>query len=109
MELAFETVSLRQLCENESVAVEKLGEEVAVNLKHRLADLRAADNPLELPVGNPKTLNGQYAGMYSIDVSKDVTIIFKPNHVSLPKTDSDETDWSHVFRIKIINIGECNV
>ncbi len=56
MELAFETKSLREICESPIRAKRALGESVAEMLKRRLADLRAATCIGDLIAGRPQQI-----------------------------------------------------
>ena len=102
MELAFDSKSIRTICENEAQAKLELGASVAEVLKHRLADMRAARSPKDLVVGRPRIgADGQHM---VIDLSDGHRIIFKPNHVNSPLTKTGELDWAKVSRIKILRI-----
>src|SRR6266853_4108322 len=59
MEVAFRTRSLRSLCGDEQVAVRQLGDELAMELRARIADLRAAASFDDIVAGQPAFLNGQ--------------------------------------------------
>lgn len=100
MELAFATKPLREICEKEDKAKQKLGTKVATVLKHRLADLRAAASVEDLLVG---TLTKQ-AKICTLKLSSTTEIAFCPNHVTEPLLKSDGVDWAKVTRIKIIGI-----
>ena len=54
MEIAFNTKSLRAICESEAKAKRELGPSVAGILKHRLADLQAAKSANDLVAGQPR-------------------------------------------------------
>lgn len=106
MELAFESKSLRVICESEAQAKLELGASVAEILKHRLADLRAATSSKDLVAGNPRvTADGQHM---IIDVGDAHRIVFKANHVNCPTTNTKEVDWARVSRIKILRIESDN-
>jgi hypothetical protein len=100
LELAFATKPLRELCESEAKAKEKLGAKIAAVLKHRLADLRAADTVGELPIGKPR----KEASAYVLDFTHGIQIAFCPNHSENPLLKSGAIDWSKVARIKIMGI-----
>jgi len=100
LELAFATKPLRELCESEAKAKDLLGAKIGAVLKHRLADLRAADSVEDVPVGRPRKLSN----VYVLGSASGIQITFCPNHSEklLPK--SDAIDWSKVTRIKIMGI-----
>ncbi len=70
MILAFETRTLRMICEDNSVASNKLGPEVASALRDRVADLRAAVTKSDLIVGNP-TVGGTLGELLTIDLGHE--------------------------------------
>ena len=100
MELAFATKPLRELCESEAKAKQKLGAKIATVLKHRLADLRAANSVKDLPIG--KVLNA--SGAYVLEFGDGIHVAFCPNHSNNPVLKSGAIDWSKVNRIKITGI-----
>lgn len=102
MELAFDSKSLRTICESEAQARLELGAEVAEVLKHRLADLRAATSTKDLVAGRPR-ISADRQHMV-VDLCDGHRIIFKPNHTKLPKMDSGDIDWARVTRIKLLRI-----
>lgn len=106
MELAFDSKSIRTICESEAQAKFELGASVAEVLKHRLADMRAARSPMDLVIGRPRICAD---GLHMvIDLCDNHRIVFKANHPNNPKTATDELDWSKVSRIKILRIETDN-
>jgi plasmid maintenance system killer protein len=104
LELAFESASLRTICESEQRAKRKLGANAAEALKHRLADLRAATCARDLLVGRPRRLDGGDGQDMVLDVCDGHRIVFSANHSNNPKTESGDVDWAKVSRIKIRRI-----
>lgn len=100
MELAFATKPLREICEDEKKAKLKLGTKVAAVLKHRLADLRAADSVDDLPISNLAKRRDDCA----LELSGAAQLVFCPNHVTAPPHKSG-VDWAKVTRIKITKVG----
>ncbi|MBZ5628957.1 MAG: killer suppression protein HigA [Acidobacteriia bacterium] len=102
MELAFETKSLRTICESEAQARLELGAEVAEILKHRLADMRAATCTNDLVAGQPRlSADGE---QMVVDLCDGYRIVFKANHTRNPLTEAKDVDWPKVIRIKILRI-----
>jgi hypothetical protein len=101
VEIAFETKSLRTLCESEAQATKELGPKVAPLLIHRLADLRAARFVSDIPVGNPRELTGDPTKMV-IDLCDGYFVIFSANQSKMPV--SEQVDWLSVNRIKVIEV-----
>lgn len=104
MELAFETESLRTICESDAHARRELGSTVAELLKHRLADLRAATSPEDLIAGRPRVLDGTGGDHMALDLHDKYHIVFAVNHCDNPFDDTGSVDWSRVSRIKILRI-----
>jgi hypothetical protein len=99
VELAFDSKSLRDICENEDQAEVELGAGVAEALKHRLADLRAAKSPRDLLVGQPRVVADGKEMI--LDLCDGRRMVFKPNH---PMTDTNPPNWDRVNRVKILRI-----
>lgn len=104
LELAFSEKSLRQLCENETIAKRKLGAQVAEKLKRRLADLRAASCVMDLVVGAPRELEGDNANQFAISLCDDYRMVFCANHATVPLLESGAIDWARVSRVKVLRI-----
>ena len=104
MELAFNTKSLRQICESEDKAKNDLGPEVAEKLKARLEDLHATASVKDLVVGRPRQLGDVHDQRMVVDLTEGYGIVFSANHVANPTLDSGDVDWSRVRRIKIMEI-----
>lgn len=102
--IAFAIKSHRQLCENEAIAERKFGLVIAKKLKQRLADLRAATNVKDIPVGRPRELDGIYQHQFAVDICEGYCLIFCANHNSNPVLESGEINWAQVTRIKILRI-----
>lgn len=104
LELAFESRSLRTLCESEAHAKRELGEAVAEILKRRLADLRAATSVNDLLAGRPRVLDGTERHHMAVDLPDGYRIVFSANHSNNPVTDAGGPDWARISRIKILRV-----
>lgn len=100
LELAFETKALRDICENEAVAREKLGTKVADALRRRLSDFRSIDSFDELPLAKPKKNSNNVV----FDLPDDWQLVVASGHGATPKLPSGKTDWASVTRLKIFRI-----
>lgn len=107
MELAFDTLRLRTVCENEAQAVEQFGEKVAEALKHRLADLRAAPSLVDIPAGHPRPLE-ETGEKFAVLLREGWRMVFRANHPKRRRQESGNIDWSNVSRIKICRIENIN-
>jgi plasmid maintenance system killer protein len=104
LELSFATKSLRLLCESEASATRELGASVAQKLRRRVADLRAATSVKDLVAGRPHQLAGAHRQHVSVDLCEDSSIVFSPNHRTIPTLASGGVDWSKVTRVKVLRI-----
>lgn len=105
MELAFRTLRLRALCEDPDLALVSLKPDVVEHLKSRLADLRAAESPLDLLAGAPQLIDGR-APRIAIRLADSHTLVCEVNHVNPKTDDSGRIDWIRVRRVKITFIDE---
>lgn len=103
MELAFEDKALRTICENDVHAQHELGQEIAENLKRRLADLRAAVSVHDLPLGNPR-VNESNVDEMMIDIGANARLVFTANHPKNPRAERGEVAWDRVVRLKLLRI-----
>ena len=104
LELAFDSQSLRTLCESEAYARCDLGPNVAEALKRRLADLSAATSVNDLVVGLPREVEGSDRQEMAVDLRDGYRIIFRANHPKNPIADNGDLDWGSVSRLKILRI-----
>lgn len=99
MTLAFDNKELRKICESKEYAASLYDGSIVETLLERLADIEAADNPLELLTGSPCEIIYKGKNCYKVNITNDIRIIFT---TSTKK--SNNTDWSCVNRVKILNI-----
>lgn len=102
LELAFESMPLRTICEKEAQAKHELGDSVAEVLKHRLSDLVAAKSVKDLLAGRPRI--GDDRSHIVVDLGESHHLVFKANHPNNPLTSSNDLDWGKVTRVKILRI-----
>jgi proteic killer suppression protein len=102
--LAFETLALRTLCECQSKAERVLGIRPAARLRERLADIRAAEAVTDLVAGMPRELEGGRQRRYAVDLANGYRLVFCANHNRIPLNETDRVDWSRVTRVKILKI-----
>ncbi|HWQ85822.1 hypothetical protein [Brevundimonas sp.] len=95
MDFAFEDKALRHVCESHARACKALGEDAAVALHARLADLEASDNILELN-WLPVVIEED---MVSIEFFPTHRLIVGPNEAKPPKLSSGAVDWTKVSRV----------
>lgn len=104
MELAFDSKSLRTICENEDYAKQELGPAIAAVLRHRLADLRVGTSIKDIIVGRIH-LSGDKNQNVTVELCDGYQLLFCTNHPKNPMDEFDKIDWSRVNRIKILIIG----
>lgn len=83
-----------------------MGAKAAEKLKHRLADIFAADYVSELVAGNPQPLQKPQEDKLKIHLSDNKYLIIGPNHNEVPRLKLSMIDWSKVRRIKVYQIGD---
>lgn len=106
MELAFESRELRSICEHEFEARHALGQSVAQLLKHRLADLIAADSLQDLLAGSPRVLEADSGPQLIIELADGYQMCLVPNHPGSSLDSSDIHEWTSTRRLKIISISK---
>jgi hypothetical protein len=105
LDLAFETKNLREICEIEQTAIDQYGKNVAMILRHRLADLYAATSIYDILVGNPRLINNiDNHKIMVIDLADNYQIRICANHKNNPVLDNGNIDWTKVTRIRILQI-----
>ena len=102
--LAFETLAIRTLCECQSQA------ERAVRAQGRRPPsgapgrYRAAESVTELVAGRPREIQGGRHRHYAVDLANGYRMVFCANHVRIPVDETYRVDWSRVTRVKILKI-----
>lgn len=103
MIIAFQTETLRRICEDDTVATAQLGAPVARALRERLSDVRAASTIEDLFVGRPR-LSGPREELLTIDLGTDARSVWTANHVQLPVTEDGLVDWTRTTRVRLTSI-----
>jgi proteic killer suppression protein len=108
LELAFDSRTLRTICESETHAKDELGVAVAAMLKHRLADLRAATSVKDLVAGRLRLLEDTGDPCMALDLCEGYRMVFCANHARNPVAPTGGLDWPRVSRVKIMRIEKDN-
>lgn len=108
LRLAFETKCIRYICENEERAKSKFGEHVAAALRHRIADLGAAQSAADIFIGNPRVVDRGGILLKVLDLCDGWRLVFQANHPNNPVDDAGNLIWERVTRIKIVAIEREN-
>ena len=98
--IAFETRKVRELCENLAIAKSRLGNEIAEQLIHRIADIEAAENINDLLVGKPQIEGSEVR----IDLGNDCGLLLSANHQNNP-IDNGIVDWNKVSYVQVETIS----
>ena len=85
LEIAFETKDLRRICEQTDYAIKKLGKDISAQLRHRLADIRAASTINDLLVGNLAPIKGSKAFHMRLNLADNCYMVFCANHTKNPR------------------------
>lgn len=105
MEIAFETIELRNTCEDKEVAVSILGELIGSWLINRLADILAADNMFELPWNLEEVqLSGKPIPILVMRHDNGYRIGICANHVDNIRNLDKPVDWNRVKKIKLLQL-----
>ncbi|MES1189481.1 MAG: hypothetical protein ABUS47_00245 [Steroidobacter sp.] len=105
MELSFSTTLLRSICEHEKIAHQHFDQEVARELRARIADMVAAESLADIPdlLLTSSIHKGQECILLQLPSGKSINFI--AGHTKLPILKAGGVDWSKVYRVKIIEIG----
>lgn len=103
MEISFDSIELRALCEDEDLARQELGSTVSHLLKNRLADIDSATCVGDLVAGRPR-FEDHGAGRIVLELAEGFILAFTPNQRRLPVTSSGALDWGRVGRVKLVAI-----
>lgn len=103
MELSFETLWLRRICEDPDAASAALGLDSADQLIDRLADLRAADSLADLVVGRPTKIEARDA-TFDIAIGSKARLVATIVHRPIPLAADGDVDLQRVWRIKLISV-----
>ena len=106
MEIDIPDEDLRALCEEQRLAIRKLGTACARKLRGRLADLQAAAHVRELVAGRPHPLTGDRKGQFALDLHGGARLVFAPNHDPVPCFPDGGIDWAQVTQVTIVYIGD---
>ena len=97
--ISYNTQRLQEICFSSSAAVECLGKEAAICLHARHADVLAASNISELPVGQV-SIDGN---LCTLAVPGVLSIVMTPNYGAVG--DDSLYDWTTVERVKVMGIN----
>lgn len=108
IQLAFQTVQLRQICESPLSAKRSLGEEAALSLRTRLADVRASTSPVDVMALGFATFDSASDVQIFIYIEGSYTVTATVNHREVPRLEDGQVDWKQITRLKILSIEPAN-
>lgn len=104
LELAFATHELRSACEDAAYAEAKYGTAVGAALVARLADLRAAGHPLELPFADARPAEGIEPEHVVVELALGRALVIACNHEKPSRGADGAVMWPYVNRILILRL-----
>jgi hypothetical protein len=104
LELAFATKELRSVCEDAAYAEAAYGPVVAEALVGRLADLRAAGHPLELPFAEARPSISSDPEHVVVTLAGGRCLVIAANHAKPPRGPNGTLAWQHVNRVIILRV-----
>lgn len=107
MEITFISRKLQKVCNSEKEMRARFGKPLAERLQQRLAELKAADTLEDirrLPSARCHELSQNRKGQLAVDLVHPKRLIFEPDHNPVPCKPDGGLDWSHVSRIRMIDI-----
>jgi hypothetical protein len=105
MELAFETVELRRICESDVEARKHIPAATAEELQARLADMRAATSAHDLVAGSP-SFDPRPPGRIRFSFDGGYGLVCDGNHPKPPLTDDGLIDFGRLRRLRIVAIAQ---
>lgn len=108
MNLTFDDNKLLKYANNDSLAIQKLGQKRAKLFKKRLDDLRAAqtlEDVRHLP-GHYHELVGNRKGTWSCDLDQPFRLIFTPHERPIPANEDGQYIWIDIKGVEIIEIED---
>jgi hypothetical protein len=103
MELAFETVALRQVCESNIEARKCYPEETVEELHARLADMRAATSASDLVMGRP-SLDARPPARIQFSLDGGYELVCVCNHPRPALTKDGLIDFDRMRRVRVVAI-----
>lgn len=95
---------MRSVCEDAAHANAIYGPVVTAALVARLADLRAASHPLELPFVHLRPGTDDAPENVAVDLADSRSLIVAANPVAIPRTPGGLVAWEHVNRVIILRL-----
>jgi toxin HigB-1 len=104
LQLSFLNEALKEICEQQRAGDFTLGSETARKLRARLADIQAATDMSDLPVGQP-TENPWRPERLAIMLSNASRLEVEVANRPVPKNRDGTVQWVKVTKIQIVAVG----
>jgi hypothetical protein len=83
------------------VAIDTLGEALAIELAQKLADIEAVDSVAELERLYPDGIQQAERHTRSLELTAGGRLQFRPSHLRTPLTPDGRVEWRKVTRVRI--------
>ena len=112
VEILSKVKSLRAALESEKASLRHYGKDMAKKIQLRLTSLRAAESLADFwpPKSGPERcheLQGQDAGIFSVDVKQPYRLLFRPTEVdNFPDRSDEHGRWKTIKSIELLKIED---
>ncbi|WP_157685009.1 hypothetical protein [Robbsia andropogonis] len=103
IKLAFQDAQIRKVCARPISARRNYGERVALSIQNRIADLKAADSPLDCVDLGVASFKGDSPTQMILTLEDGFHMLIEVNNRALIGSTAT-VDWSQVSRVKIVSI-----
>jgi len=104
LEFSFADEELRSICEDAAYAEMRYGPVVAEALVGRLADLRAAEHPLESPFAETMPATGADPEHIVVRLAEERSLVVVCSHTKPPRGADGAVEWHRVYRILVVRV-----
>ncbi len=109
MRIYFKYKKIEKTCNEEKIAIKKLGEKRGRKLMQRMMELKAANFLSDISIYPPARcheLSGDRKGQLSVDLGQPYRLLFIPADDPIPKKDDGGLDKAAISSIEIIEIAD---
>ena len=105
MEFTFLTSRIKDICERRAYAVVELGEQAALDLERKLADIDACEDALEFRRLCHDDLVEMSEHRWRLRLAGGCCMELVSGHVKPRRIETGATDWGKVARLRIEAVG----
>jgi proteic killer suppression protein len=108
LEVRIASRALEKKLKTERARVKSYGAEMARTLERRLAQLQAAPDleAMRTLPGRCHALSEDRAGQLAVSLSRNVRLVFEPDHDPTPELETGGLDWTRVTRVRILEVED---